>query len=143
MRALRPAEDFTAEVLEAYRAIVARAVQLHGKPRLEHGPTWIPEDTGQVRRVSTVWFLPQNNGLRVEERGHATRAWEVAAWSHGGLIMSAEVSFRRPPTAEDIADVARRVGLLPLDIQDVSVAKEDASPDTWLTREWPDREYGN
>jgi hypothetical protein len=113
MRPLKPVEDFTAEVLEAYRAMVERAAQLHGKPRLEHGPTWIPTDSGMVRRVSTVWFLPQNNGFRVEERGHGTRVWEVAAWSHGGPVMSAEVSFRRPPTAKDIADVIRRVGLLP------------------------------
>jgi hypothetical protein len=113
MRTLRTAEDFTEAVLQAYREMVERAKALHGKPRLEHGPTWIPTDTGAVRRVSTVWFLPKNVGFRVEERGQATRAWEVAAWNHGGPVMSAEISFRRPPTREDIGNVIRWVGLLP------------------------------
>jgi hypothetical protein len=117
----RPAEDFTAEVLQAYREIVERAKTLHGAPRLEHGPNWMDTDQGMARRISTVWFIPRNTGFRVEERGRpqiggapaVPRSWEVAAWNHAGPITGAEVSFRRPPTAEDIADVARRVGLLP------------------------------
>ena len=44
MRRHQPAEDFTVEVLEAYRAIVARAAQLHGEPRLSFHPIWMDTD---------------------------------------------------------------------------------------------------
>lgn len=156
---LRPADDFTEVVLQAYRAVVERATLTHGAPRLEHGPTWMDTDNGQARRVSTVWFIPRNTGLRVEERGRphiggapaVPRSWEVSAWNHGGPITSAEVSFRRPPTEEDIVDVARRVGLLPRRVEVTSLGSAEPqfldghadTAGTWLTRPWPDKEYGN
>lgn len=122
MRRHATVEDFTESVLQAYREMVERAAQLHGKPRLEHGPIWMDTDQGMARRVSTVWFInTKNHGLRVDERGRGPigsapavqRTWTVGAWAHGGQVMHAEIMFRRPPTAEDIGGVARYVGLLP------------------------------
>lgn len=117
----RPAEDFTPAVLEAYQAVVARAAQLHGEPRLSHPPLWMEGDQGMARRVSTIWFLPKNTGVQVWEMGRGpvgsapavARSWTVEAHAHGGPIGHVEVFFRRPPTEEDILAVARYVGLLP------------------------------
>lgn len=117
----KPAEDFTEAVLEAYRVIVERAAAIHGEPRLSHPPIWMEGDQGMGRRVSTVWFLPKNTGVQVWEYGRGpvgaapavARTWRVEAHTHGGPIGHVEVFFRRPPTEEDIATVARYVGLLP------------------------------